>query len=243
MMIYQLILTGRKRNMKAIISFLLITITVYTTHAQTRILFQETYKDNSLRKNWREVNGDWKVNEKMFIGNKNTDWAILVFKKSLPKDYILTFSSFVDPKAYLFEVITNLNGEKYLGFLLNQLENRVAIEDRSLFADPVKEGSFIHSTGHIGLLPKVRKPSEHIWQNWKIQKTGNQIFVWINNDAIISLNDTTGMVKTKGKFGFAINGEAMIKDIKLMKTRGEASLPPKSFILKSPVEKPFFIFE
>jgi hypothetical protein len=29
----------------------------------------------------------------------------------------------------------------------------------------------------------------------------------------------------------------------LMKTRGEASLPPKSFVLKSPVEKPFFVFE
>ncbi|MBB5638291.1 hypothetical protein HDE68_004220 [Pedobacter cryoconitis] len=229
--------------MKRIISFLLLTIAGYTAQAQTRTLFQETYKSNSLKKNWSVINGDWKVNELGITGNKNTDWAILISKKTLPKDYILTFSSLVDPKAYLFEVITNLNGEKYLGFLLNQLENRVAIEDRSLFADPVKKGTFIHSTGHIGLMPKVKKPSEHIWQNWKIQKTGNQIFVWINNDAIISLNDTTGFVKPKGTFGFAINGEAMIKDVKLIKTRGEASLPPKSFVLKSPVEKPFFVFE
>ena len=229
--------------MKSIISVLLITTAVYTANAQTKTVFQEKYKDNSLRKNWNAVNGDWKVNEQTISGNKNVDWAILVSKKSLPKDYILTFSSLVDPKAYLFEVITNLNGEKYLGFLLNQLENRVAIEDRSLFADPVKAGTFIHTTGHIGKMPKVKKPSEHIWQNWKIQKTGTQIFVWINNDAIISLNDTTGIVKPKGKFGFAINGEAIIKDIKLEKTKGEASLPPKSFVWKSPLEKPFFIFE
>ncbi|PTT00969.1 hypothetical protein DBR11_08495 [Pedobacter sp. HMWF019] len=229
--------------MKTIIAFLLITIAVHTAHAQAKVSFQEKYKKNSLQKNWRVVNGTWKVNEQEFTGNKNNEWAILVSKKSLPKDYILTFSSLVDPKAYLFEVITNLNGEKYLGLLLNQLENRVAIEDRSLFADPVKNGSFIHSTGHIGLLPKVKKPSEHIWQNWKIQKTGNQLFVWINNEAIISLNDTTGIVKPEGKFGFAINGEAMIKDIKLLKTRGEERLPPKSFILKSPIEKPFFVFE
>ncbi|WP_158795832.1 hypothetical protein [Pedobacter sp. L105] len=229
--------------MKISIVFLLIIAAVYTTNAQTKVLFQETYKNNSLRKNWKVVNGDWKVNEQAITGNKNTDWAILVSRKSLPKDYILTFSSLVDPKAYLFEVITNLNGEKYLGILLNQLEDGVAIEDRSLFADPAKNGGFIHSTGHIGLLPKVRKPSEHIWQNWKIQKTGNQTFIWINNDAVISLNDTTGIVKARGKFGFAINGEAMIKDIKLIKTRGEASLPPKSFVLKFPIEKPFFEFE
>lgn len=229
--------------MRAIISFLLIIITVYTVNAQTRILFKEKYKNNSLRKNWHVVNGDWEVNEQSITGNKNKDWAILVSKKSLPKDYILTFSSLVDPKAYLFEVITNLNGEKYLGFLLNQLEHKVAIEDRSLFADPTIKGSFIHSTGHIGIMPKVKKPAEHIWQNWKIQKTGNQIFVWINDDAIISLNDTTGIVKPKGKFGFAINGTAMIKDIKLEETRGEASLAPKSFVLKSPIEKFFFVFE
>lgn len=229
--------------MRVILSLLFIIFTVSTSNAQTRTLFEETYKTNSLQKNWHVVNGDWKLNEQTIIGNKNRDWAILVAKKSLPKDYILTFSSLVDPKAYLFEVITNLNGEKYLGFLLNQLENRVAIEDRSLFADPVKNGSFIHSTGHIGLMPKVKKPAEYIWQNWKIQKTGNQIFVWINNDAIISLNDTTGIGKPKGKFGFAINGEAIIKDIKLVKTRGAASLPPKSFVLRSPLEKKFFVFE
>lgn len=230
--------------MKLIISFLLITIAVHTANAQTKILFQEKYKSNSLRRNWRVVNGDWKAEDQTITGNKNKDWAILVSKKSLPKDYILTFSSLVDPKAYLFEVITNLNGEKYLGFLLNQLENRVAIEDRSLFADPSKNGgSFIHSTGHIGLLPKVKKPSEYIWQNWKIQKTGNQIFVWINDDAIISFNDTKSFVKPEGNFGFAINGEAIIKDIKLMRTKGTASLPPDSFLLKSPIEKPFFVFE
>lgn len=229
--------------MKTILSSLLVTVAVYTGYAQTKTIFQETYKSNTLQKNWHIVNGDWKISEQTITGNKNKDWAILVAKRSLPENYVLTFSSLVDPKAYLFELITNLNGEKYLGFLLNQLENRVAIEDRSLFADPIKNGSFIHTTGHVGLMPKVKKPAEHIWQNWKIQKTGNQIFVWINNDAIISFNDTVGMVKPKGKFGFAINGSATIKDIKLIKTRGAASLPPESFILKSPLEKKFFVFE
>lgn len=38
-----------------------------------------------------------------------------------------------------------------------------------------------------------------------------------------------GLLKTKGQFGFAINGKAEIREVKLMKTKGENSLPPKDF--------------
>jgi len=80
-----------------------------------------------------------------------------------------------------------------------------------------------------------------VWIDWKVQKTGNQIFIWMNDEEIISLKDTMGIVKPKGKFGFAINGKAKIKSVTLLKTKGEASLPPANFKGRALI-KPSFSF-
>lgn len=188
------------------------------------------------------MNGTWEIKDQAIYGSKDVNWAILLANKPLPEDYILEFSAKADPKTYLFELMLNLNGSKFLGILLNQLENKVAIEDRSLFGDLEKRGTFIHTTGHIGTMPKVQREKQYDWQDWKIQRSGNQFFVWINQEAVISFKDSSGFVKTKGQFGFALNGTGAIKDIKLWKTTGIAALAPKDF--KSlPILRPFFIFE
>lgn len=223
--------------------FCVLTLAIASVaNAQNKVIFKENFRKDNLQKNWLSLNGDWQVKDFSIQGNKDANWAILLCNKPLPENYILTFSSLAEPETYLFEVMLNLNHNKFLGILLNQFENRVAIEDRGLFANVGMSGSFIHSVGHIGTMPKVERPKEHTWQDWKIQRTGNQFFVWINNEAIIFFNDSTDFVKTKGQFGFAINGKASIKDITLMKTKGESSLPPKDFKGK-PRIKPFFVFE
>lgn len=223
--------------------FCVLTLAIASVaNAQNKVIFKENFRKDNLQKNWLSLNGDWQVKDFSIQGNKDANWAILLCNKPLPENYILTFSSLAEPETYLFEVMLNLNHNKFLGILLNQFENRVAIEDRGLFANVGMSGSFIHSVGHIGTMPKVERPKEHTWQDWKIQRTGNQFFVWINNEAITFFNDSTDFVKTKGQFGFAINGKASIKDITLMKTKGESSLPPKDFKGK-PRIKPFFVFE
>ncbi len=205
-------------------------------------VFQEEFTNVRL-KQWNPVNGNWEVDrkEKLVKGSKNNDWAILIAKKELPDNYVLTFSTLVEPSAYLFEVMLNLQKEKYLGILYNQLEGKVAIEDRSLFADPKKEGSFIRTTGHVGELPKVKIPMSEQWLDWKIQKSGNDFFVWINNEEIIKFTEPIEMIKNNGKFGFAINGSAQLKNIKVYKTSKKGALPPDGFIGK-PYVKPFFLF-
>jgi len=210
-------------------------------HAQTKTVYKEQFKKNTLAKKWKVINGTWTVKNDNLYGTSDREWAIMLCKKSLPDNYILSFSTLTDPKAYLFEVITNLNDNKFLGILLNQLENRIAIEDREFFPKGNNMGSYIHTKGYIGKLPKVAKASEAIWQHWKIQKTGNQLFIWINDEAIISFRDTHGIVKSKGKFGFAINGTSIIKFIELVKTKGDNSLPPADFKGR-PLIKPTWSF-
>lgn len=224
-----------------LVSFLALS-TVFTANAQSKLIFEESFKKNQLQKEWLTFNGEWEIKEAALHAGKDINWAILLANQPLPEDYILTFSAIAEPKTYLFEVMLNLNGSKFLGILLNQLENRVAIEDRSLFANLDSRGSFIHTTGHIGKLSKVQRTTQHDWQDWKIQRSGNQFFVWINQEAVISFKDSTGFVKPKGQFGFAFNGTGAIKNLKLWKLKGESALPPQDF-KGLPILKPFFVFE
>ncbi|MBB2150283.1 hypothetical protein [Pedobacter gandavensis] len=225
-----------------ILSLFLAVNTVFTSNAQSKLIFEQDFKKNQLQKKWLTVNGSWEIKDAELHASKDINWAILLANKPLPEDYILTFSAIAEPKTYLFEVMLNLNGSKFLGILLNQLENRVAIEDRSLFANLENRGSFIHSSGHIGTMPKVKRTTQHDWQDWKIQRSGNQFFIWINQEAVISFKDSTGFVKPKGQFGFAFNGKGAIKNLKLWKLKGESALPPQNF-KNLPLIKPFFVFE
>jgi hypothetical protein len=222
-------------------SLVLFTITSIV-NAQSKAIFKENFKKDDLQKHWLSLNGSWEVKDQTIRGNKDANWAILLCNKHLPENYTLTFSSLAEPGTYLFEVMLNINHERFLGILLNQFENRVAIEDRGLFANLDMPGSFIHSVGHIGTMPKVLRPKAHTWQDWKIQKAGNEFFVWINNEAITSFKDSSGFVKTGGQFGFAINGKASIKNIELRKPGKKSALPPGNFKGK-PLIKPFFVFE
>ena len=105
-------------------SFLTLAITPIV-NAQNKVIFKENFRKDDLRKNWLSLNGDWDVKDSSIQGNKDANWAILLCNKPLPENYILTLSSLVEPGTYLFEVMLNLNHNKFLGILLNQFENRV----------------------------------------------------------------------------------------------------------------------
>jgi len=226
--------------MKQFVLWMLLLGGVSGPKADFKIVFEEAFA-NARLKQWNQVNGNWEVNskEKLVKGSKNSDWAILTSKKELPDNYVLTFSTLVEPSAYLFEVMLNLQKEKYLGILYNQLEGRVAIEDRSFFVNPEKGRGYIRTTGHIGKLPKVKMPMSEQWLDWKIQKTGTTFFVWINNEEIIKFTEPVEMIKNNGKFGFAINGSAQLKNVVLYKQKKVAA--PQGFTGK-PYEQPFFLF-
>lgn len=209
----------------------------------TDLIFKQSYSQKKLQKQWDIVNGTWTVGNQYMEGKSNSEWAILLCKKNLPDNYTLTFSTLVDPESPLFEAILNLEKEKYLGVLLNQLSKNIALEDRSLFSaeQAAKEYTFIKTTGNIGGLPKVNNTNQHIWLDWKIQRVYNQIFVWINNEAIISFNNSPQILNANGKFGFAINGGGQIKNVRLYKTSEKEVSRPDHFDERDHI-MPFFLF-
>lgn len=226
--------------MKQVALWIVLMAAISSPKSDYREVFREEFKNTRLRQ-WKQVNGSWEVNtsEKTLVGNKNKDWAIVTAKKELPDNYVITFSTLVEPSAYLFEVMLNIQNEKYLGILYNQLEGRVAIEDRSFFVNPEQKRGYIRTTGHVGKLPKVKILMPEQWLDWKIQKTGTTFFVWINNEEIIKFTEPAEMIKSNGKFGFAINGSAQLKNVVLYKQKKVKV--PEGFIGK-PYEQPFFLF-
>lgn len=213
-------------------------------NAQTKSIFKETFEKKRVEKNWKIINGTWEVKDSLLQGTANAQWAIIISKKSLPENYILTFSALVEPETYLFEIMLNLHKEKFIGLLYNQLDKDIAFEDRSFYPNLKKENYYIRTTGNVGRLPSVDNSKEYKWCDWKIQKSGNKIFIWINNESIIRYDDTTyNILKAEGKFGFAINGKATIKNIQLYQTKGHDSESPKDFTPKKKERKPFFVFE
>ncbi|WP_219225232.1 hypothetical protein [Pedobacter antarcticus] len=221
-----------------------LTITISSVaDAQTKSVFKENNWENKFDKRWLLMNGVVQAGTRELQISKDRNWAILLNNTTLPENYILTFSTRVEPGTYLFELMLNLSGQHFLGILNNQLESRVAIEDRSLFANPDKVGSYIHTTGHVGLLPKVELPAKfEAWQDWRVQKSGNQVFVWINGEEIITFKDTKGIMKAGGQFGFAVNGKASVSNVQLFKAVGDAAMPPLTFKGKPPV-RTWFVFE
>lgn len=88
---------------KILLLFFLIFSTVLITNAQSKVVFEETFKKNKLQKNWLTVNGDWEVKDHMIHGSRDVNWAILLCNKSVPDNYILTFSSLVEPESNLLK--------------------------------------------------------------------------------------------------------------------------------------------
>ncbi len=197
-----------------------------------KLVFRDDFSKGKLSQKWDIVNGDWSVNNACLSGSRTSDdWGIILSRKKMPENYLLTFSALSDSAANLFEIIANLKGEKFFGIMQNQLEEAIKLEDRSLFSpeNRIKEKTLVCTTGNIGQLPEINYPNSREWLHWKILRTGNHIYIWINDEDVISFTDKIDLLNTKGKFGFIISGKVQIKNIHLYSLKKEEALPPQNF--------------
>lgn len=212
-----------------------------------KLVFKDNFnRPGKFKKQWEVINGQWNVADNAVSGMQNSEWAVMLARKKLPEDFILTFSARMEPGSVLFELILGLQEEKYLGIYVYEIENKAAIEDRSLFLGEkyAQERTYIRSTGNIGRLPQKNYQFNYEWMAWKIQKTGNQLFVWINNEQVFGYDDTRGFLQPNGRFGFALKGAGQIENVQLYSTKNEASLPPAGFETQASreFEMPFILF-
>lgn len=192
---------------------------------------------------WTAINGDWTAESYNLTGKKNKHWAIITLNKQLPENYTLTFSSQVQEGTYLLEVMLNIKEQAFLGILYNTLDKKLQIEDRKLFKgeEIIKENAFIRTKNNIGKLPKVALIPTTEWVTWQIQKIDNHLYIWLNNEEYFHYEDHTTHLQSRGQLGFAINGQATIKDLNITPLKGKTPPHPTDFKSK-PVVLPFFLF-
>ncbi|MDL2215004.1 hypothetical protein LJC00_02300 [Dysgonomonas sp. OttesenSCG-928-M03] len=230
-------------RLKGVLLLIIATYFLLSCSSSQKIIFKDDFQKDKLDRKWKVENGDWTVQDGVMSGVRNQNgWGVILVNKKLPEDYILTFSAFPDSTAYFFEIILNLKKEKFLGILQNQMEQTIDLEDRSLFSpkNRIKQNKFVCTTGHIGALPEFDFQNQYDWLNWKIQKIGKMIYLWINDVEVMSFSDSDDLLNPKGKFGFIIHGKVQIKDVKLYETKKEASYPPTNFKGKPRKCIPFF---
>lgn len=227
--------------------YIVLIVCLFSACSSTKkLVLKDDFAKKKLSSKWSVVNGDWSVKDSCLVGSRNSDdWGIILSRKKLPENYILTFSALPDSAANLFEIIANLKGEKFFGIMQNQLEESIELEDRSLYSkkNRIKEKTLVRTTGNIGQLPEIKYPNSYEWMHWKILRTGNQVYIWINDEDIISFTDKIDLLNTKGKFGFIISGKVRIKDICLYSVKEEEALPPKDFEGKPAIFHMFFFGE
>ena len=224
-------------------SFMLSLLTFYgaCAFAGSPTVFQDALTQPDLNPTWQAINGDWQPSQHGLQGQGNDDWAVLLARQTLPGNYTLTFATLIDPQAYLLEVMLNVKRGKFVGLLYNQLDKTLAVEDRSLFDDPKANHGYIRTTGHVGQLPKVDLSPKPEWVHWRIQKTGKALYVWLNDQPMLAYTDQASILKAGGGFGFAINGQARIKNLSLHRDQGDTALAPSPFH-PPPRQRPFFLF-
>ena len=209
-----------------------------TVNAQEKLVFKDDFKKENPRRRWTDVNGIWNI--KQNLPKENPNWAILLCKKKLPEDYILTFSVLVDSSTVSFEVILNRNEEDHLGILFLQAQNNISIQQRSFYYTDTSE-TRVWSTG-FHFIPKVHQENKYVWQRWRIQKARDEIYLWIDDESVVSFTGISDITRNdKGKFGFATNGKVKIENVKLFKTQNEASLSPSDFQERELI-LPFILF-
>ena len=229
---------------------------VGTVEAQQKLVFKDEFKKEKPGKQWTDANGTWSSTHHIPEGTEIPNWAILLCKKDLPEEYILTFSALVDSTTGVFKVMLNLYGESFLAIQLYQHENEISIEERHLYFSDIssppdqqkKRKKVIEKETHIWptmqnlFSPRVHHENKPVRQHWKVQKTNNGVFLWIDDEPIISFTIIPNITRNaKDKFGFATNGEVKIDNVKLFKTQNEASLPPADFQGRERII-PIFIF-
>ncbi|MDM1354843.1 hypothetical protein [Myroides marinus] len=206
-------------------------------------LYTSTTKNHKHLSKWAVVNGEWSAQDTLLEGTKNQYWAIVNLHKKLPDNYSITFSSQVKDGTYLFEIMLDIKDQAFLGILYNTLDKKIQIEDRKLYSaeEVEKENAYIRTKNHIGQLPKYELKPSTKWVDWKIEKRNNQLYIWINQEEYVHYQNNHNLLQTKGQLGFAINGNAKIKNIVITPLKQADLLSPIEFKEK-PKVLPFFLF-
>lgn len=177
-----------------------------------------TTKKEYTVQNSKELKSDWKINSREWFLNQDTitgkgsseTWGVLESKKKLPKNYEINFKVNMT-KESLFEIMLNLDKEKYIRTYLYQIDQNIVIGDGVYFKNDDSYGK----RGGKTLFKKPMKLENNKWYAVKIRVANDQLYFSVDDKTTLECSIEKSNLNQKGKLGFITNGEVKITDLKI----------------------------
>lgn len=159
---------------------------------------------------------DWDFNSKEWFLQKDTiigtggpmHWGVIESKKQLPENYEIDFKVNMT-KESLFEVMLNIDNEKYIRTYLYQIDQNIVI-GKGVYN---KNSDEYDKRGGPTLFKKPMKLENNKWYSVKIRVANNQLYFSVNNEIFLECSIEKSNLSQQGKLGFLTNGEAKIIDL------------------------------
>jgi hypothetical protein len=164
---------------------------------------------HKLKSHWNLDPKKWQLQNDTLIGAGGPmSWAIIESKKQLPKNYEINLKANMT-KESLFEIMLNLDHEKYIRTYLYQIDQNIVI-GRGKY---VKNGDEYDDRGGPTLFAKPMSLKNNQWYSIKIRLLNNQLFFSVDGTTTLECSIEKSNLNQHGKLGFITNGEVKITDL------------------------------
>ncbi|QOG01605.1 hypothetical protein [Flavobacterium sp. MDT1-60] len=196
----------------AVLIIALITISCSTTISTANKEYKIT-KVSKFKSDWNFNSKEWLLQKDTLIGNGGPmHWGVIESKKQLPKNYEIDFKVNIT-KESLFEVMLNIDKEKYIRTYLYQIDQNIVIGKGVYNKNSDEYGKH----GGPTLFKKPIKLENNKWYSVKIRVANNQLYFSVNNETFLECSIEKSNLSEQGKLGFLTNGEAKIMDLTIKK--------------------------
>lgn len=166
--------------------------------------------------NTSKLKSEWNFNSKEWILASDTltgsggpmHWGVIESKKQLPENYEIDFKVNMT-KESLFEVMLNIDKEKYIRTYLYQIDQNIVI-GQGVYN---KNSDEYNKRGGPTLFKKPMKLETNKWYSVKIRVTNKQLYFSVDNETFLECSLEKSKLSQQGKVGFLTNGQAKIIDL------------------------------
>lgn len=169
----------------------------------------KTAKVSKLKSDWNFDSKEWLLEKDTLTGNGGPmHWGVIESKKQLPKNYEIDFKVNMT-KESLFEVMLNIDKERYIRTYLYQIDQNIVI-GKGVYN---KNSDEYGKRGGPSLFTKPMKLENNKWYSIKIRVSNNQLYFSVNNETTLECSLEKSNLSQQGKLGFLTNGEAKITNL------------------------------
>ena len=194
----------------AVLAVALIALSCSTTISTANKEYKIT-KVSKFKSDWDFNAKEWLVQKDTLIGSGGPmHWAVIESKKQLPENYEIDFKVNMT-KESLFEVMLNIDQEKYIRTYLYQIDQNIVI-GQGVYN---KKSDEYGKRGGPTLFKKPMKLENNKWYSVKIRVANKQLYFSVNNETFLECSIEKSKLSQQGKLGFLTNGEAKIIDLNI----------------------------